>query len=451
MKKEEQKQHIGIIGGGAAGVMTAILLARKGFFVTVLEKNDKIGKKLLITGNGRCNLTNRYASEDHYFSRSLNLTGEILKRFPVETTLDTFESMGISVRELENGKMYPYSLEAKTVVKAFLYEMEHLGIRVIYSANVKKIEKQNKWLVTYERKSEEKVIKDSDAKRQAASRKAKTADKNNPPRDVQIENLRFDKIVLCTGGMSYAVSGSDGSGYELAKKHGHTLLAPIPAIVQLVMNEKQFPYYKHLQGTKTEAQIALYCGSKRLRSERGELLFAAYGVSGPPILLLSTAAAYAQGKPLTLRVNFFPEMEERELVDFLKEKMDRVPYYTIEHLLEMFLPNRLIGVLLKQCHISANVLAEDIKNGEFQKILRFLTCLQLEVDKPYQWQQAQVTAGGISCREVSADTLESKKAEGLFFAGEVLDIDGDCGGFNLQWAWSSAMTVAEAIEKGVNV
>ena len=228
------------------------------------------------------------------------------------------------------------------------------------------------------------------------------------------------------------------------------MIPPRPAIVQLVMREKSFPYYKHLQGTKTEAALTL-CDSQNqvLRRERGEFLFTAYGVSGPPVLLLSTTAAYAwaEGKRLKLAVNFLPEMEKEEVSRFVREKLKTLPYFSVERLLEMFLPNRLVGVLLKHTDIPAGKTAAEISEKEQHKIVSFLTELELEAEKPYQWQQAQVTAGGISCREVDAATLESKKAAGLYLIGEILDVDGDCGGFNLQWAWSSAMAAAAAISQ----
>ncbi len=435
MGKKTENHRIGIIGGGAAGLMTAVLLARQGFAVTILEKNDKLGKKLLITGNGRCNLTNRRAGAEHYFSRTANLAGDVLQRFPVERALAIFESLGISTKELENGKLYPYSLEAKTVVKAFLYEIEYLGIEVIYGARVVELERREGWTARYEQKLAAETVAEG------------KASKERLKQSKSLKSRTFQDIVLCTGGMSYAVSGSDGSGYDLAKKLGHSLVSPIPAIVQLVMREKQFPYYKHLQGTKIEAAISLLTGTELLRRERGELLFTAYGVSGPPVLLLSTAAAYAlaEKKKLRLEINFFPEMTKEEVKEFLWTKLRAVPYFSIEHLMEMVLPNRLIGVLLKVVDLPVEKQAGELSRQELDRVVAFLTALQLEVDKPYQWQQAQVTAGGISCKEVAADTLESKRAAGLYFAGEILDIDGDCGGFNLQWAWSSAMAVAEAI------
>ena len=443
MSKERSKEKIGIIGGGAAGLLAAVLLARAGFAVTILEKNDKIGKKLLITGNGRCNLSNRRAAAEHYFSRSGNLAGEILRRFSVEKTLTLFDSLGITARELEDGKLYPYSLEAKTVVKAFLYQIEYLGIEVIYGAQVTSLRKQENWQVFYRQK---------DVTEKNSSDKNKAGKEKIPKKQGLSEqkSRSFQEIILCTGGMSYAVSGSDGQGYELAKQLGHSLVSPQPAIVQLVMQEKSFPYYKHLQGTKTEAAIAL-CDAQNqlLRSERGELLFTAYGVSGPPVLLLSTTAAYAwaAGKRLKLKIDFLPEMKKDEVRRFLQEKRKTLPYFSMERLLEMFLPNRLVGVLLKHSHILPAKTAAELSEQEEQRIVSFLTELTLEVEKPYQWQQAQVTAGGISCREVDAMTLESKKAAGLYLIGEVLDVDGDCGGFNLQWAWSSAMAAAEAISR----
>lgn len=439
MNKQKSQTRVGIIGGGAAGLMTAVLLARQGIAVTILEKNDKIGKKLLVTGNGRCNLSNRQAQAKNYFSRSQNLAPDILNRFPVEAALETFASMGIAVKELDKGKLYPYSLEAKTVVKAFLYELAYLGVTLIYQANVTKIQRQDsgQWLVSYDQK------KENPGPQQASPHRKK-------PKLVTYDRkqVSFSHLVLASGGMSYGVSGSDGSGYDLAKQVGHSLIQPIPAIVQLVMDDKQFPHYKHLQGTKTQAHIKLYAKDQVLREEEGEVLFTAYGLSGPPILLLSTGVAYGQGQPLSLSLNFFPEMTEPVLARFLDEKIGAVPYYSLEHLLEMFLPNRLVGVLLKECQLEKDQAVGRLTGGAKEKILNFLSKLELKIDKPYQWQQAQVTAGGISCREVDPHRLESKKSRGLYFVGEVLDIDGDCGGFNLQWAWSSAMAVAEAIGKG---
>lgn len=444
---KQKTERIAIIGGGASGLMTAVLLARKGFYVTIIEQKDKIGKKLLTTGNGRCNITNRLAEPKHYFSRTDNLMNYLLKEFPVAKALDFFESIGITTKELEKGKLYPYSLEAKSVVKAFLYELEYWGVPVLYNTRVTKLEKQEKWLVKAEQKVEETENK------QGKSGKEEKADKAGKKASAKTKNhsLSFDKVVLCAGGMSYAVSGSDGSGFELAKKLGHTIIPPMPAIVQLVMNEKQFPYYKHLSGTKTEARVKLLDKNtqKVLREEEEEFLFTSYGVSGPAVLLLSSNVAYAQAnrQKLELAVNFFPEKNKEELAEFLKNKIEQVPYFTIEQVLEMMMPNRLIAVMLKQLKIEPAKRADEVAVAEIGEILRFLTDLRLEVVSAYQWQQAQVTAGGVSCLEVSGSTLESKKAKGLYFAGEVLDMDGDCGGFNLQWAWTSAMAVAAAIGK----
>ncbi|RRD93931.1 aminoacetone oxidase family FAD-binding enzyme [Clostridiales bacterium COT073_COT-073] len=437
--------RIAIIGGGASGLMTAVLLARQGFSVTIIEQKDKIGKKLLTTGNGRCNISNRLAESRHYFSRTDNLMAYLLSEFPVTKALAFFESIGITVKELEKGKLYPYSLEAKSVVKAFLYELEYLGVPVLYQTKVTKLEKREKWLVKAEQKVEEAESKGVNEGRNPKTAKdgKKTSDKTKSL------SLSFDQVILCSGGMSYAVSGSDGSGYELARKLGHTIIKPMPAIVQLVMNEKQFPYYKHLSGTKTEARVRLLDKTSKqiIRQEEEEFLFTSYGVSGPAVLLLSTNVAYAQAnhQKLELSVNFFPEKTKEELAEFLLDKIEKVPHFTIEQIMEMMVPNRLIGVLLKLAQIESAKPAEEVRMPELKRLLDLLTDLRLEVVSAYQWQQAQVTAGGVSCLEVCPKTLESRKAKGLYLAGEVLDIDGDCGGFNLQWAWTSAMAVAKAI------
>lgn len=440
-----KNKKIAIIGAGASGLMSAVLLARLGFNVVLLEKNDKIGKKLLTTGNGRCNITNIGANSEHYFSRSKNISGDILSKYGVGESLKIFESLGISTLQLENGKLYPYSLEAKSVVKAFLYEIEHLNIEILYGTNVKSIKKSDFWTISYELKI---PVEEGAGKKSEVKKGSEKSEKKKRQFQYIKRELRCDTVILCTGGMSYASSGSDGSGYELAKSLGHALIKPIPAIVQLVMDENKFPHFKHLSGTKTQARLHLSDGKDVIRIEEGELLFTSYGLSGPPILLLSSNVAQElpKGKSLSIHINFFPEMKYFELKEFLQKKLQKLHHLSIEHLLELFLPNRLISVLLKYTDITGTKLSGEINEKELKRILEFLTDLKLDVIRPYLWEQAQVTSGGISCKEVNPQTLASKKSDGLYFAGEILDIDGDCGGYNLQWAWSSAMCVAEAVK-----
>lgn len=407
------KKKVIIIGGGMSGLVSAILLARGGSKVILLEKNDKIGKKILTTGNGRCNLANRYVTKENYHSRTLNLFEPVYGAFPLEKTIAFFQSIGIEILELEEGKLYPYSLQASSVVKAFLMELEHLGVEVRYSVQIESIEFTNKF-------------------------KVMTGE----------GTIYGNALIVATGGKSYANLGTTGDGYTIAKDFGHSVVTPYPSIVQL---KTKGLYNKTLKGVKVDALVRLIEGTSKhvLREEFGEVLFTDYGLSGPPILQLSTLVYPALlNRVLSVQIDFFPKQSEKDLDYFLCTRFKKFSYRSVHEALNGWIHQRLILPLLKLSKIDPEKKAANLTRSEREALVRTLKHYEEDVEDTYLWSQAQVTKGGVSCLEVDPKTLESLVQNSLFFCGEVLDMDGDCGGFNLQWAISSGACVAEHLLEG---
>lgn len=407
------KKKVLIIGAGMAGLISGIQLAKNNHKVTIFERNNRIGKKLLVTGNGRCNLTNKHVSKEHYHSESLNIFEPIYAQFDIEASKELLESLGLDLVELDEGKFYPMSLQAKSVITSLLLECERLGIEIVYNARITKVEAGDKY-------------------------------------KIQIEDKVYygTQLIIATGGKSYSDSGSSGDGYTLGKSLGHTIKATYPSIVQLQTNGK---FNKALKGLKYYSEGTLYelLGNtkKVIRVERGEVLFTDYGLSGPVILQLSTMVEpkLSQGANLHVSLDFVPNMSVDDLDEFLMKRLHKLSYRGIQDTLNGFINQRLIIPLLKYSDIELEKKAGDISKVERTRLVNAMKHFDEKIESTYLWNQAQVTKGGINCLEINEDSLESKLKENLYFVGEVLDLDGDCGGYNLQWAISSGAVVAEHI------
>ena len=402
------KKKILIIGGGMAGMVSAIIAAEGGAKVTLLERNDKIGKKLLVTGNGRCNLSNKNVNPSKYHTATANIFEAVYNQFDLEATKDFMASIGIDLIELEDGKLYPQSLQALSVVKALLYRADEVGVDIYYNHRVLEIEYTDKFRVS-------------------------------------TENQKFygDYLIIATGGKSYAASGSSGDGYALARSFGHHVIEPMPSIVQLVTNNA---YNKSLKGLKVEARTKLVRTQTKevLREESGEVLFTEYGLSGPTILQLSTLVApllYKKEK-LSIYIDFFPKMTIENIDSILMKRFHQFPARQIEQVLNGFIHQRLIIPILKYSQVNHTKQAANVTKEERLYLANALKNYMHPVEDTYLWNQAQVTKGGINCNEVDPLSLMSLLRKNLYFAGEVLDIDGDCGGYNLQWAISSGGAAA---------
>lgn len=399
----EKKRQVIVVGGGAAGMITAISACRLGADVTILERNPRVGKKILATGNGRCNFTNINADVTYYHGNNPKFTYSALSNFTVDDTIRFFEKLGIAHKVEDFGKVFPMSDQASSILDVFLYELNQLGVNIVCDADVKDIRKNGKFLIGLE---DGKVYKG-------------------------------DRVIITTGGKAMPSSGSDGSGYDLAAKLGHTIIDIFPALVQLKL---EGPFFKHLDGVKLVGIAEIIHNNKSVAKDRGDILFTNYGVSGPPILQISRKAGELlnAGQEAYLKTTIMDMMLKDELRTFLKKRWQINSSKPLDFSLVGLINKRLIPVVLMEADIDdAGRPVASLSAKEQERIIDILTDWRFKIRGTRSWPSAQVTAGGVDTREINQDTMESKLVEGLFFAGEIIDIDGQCGGFNLQWAWSS--------------
>jgi predicted Rossmann fold flavoprotein len=408
------KHEVIIVGGGAAGIMSAILAKDMGIDIAILEGNDRIGKKILTTGNGRCNITNKYAEGSRYHSDNAGFYELALTSFTAKDTVDFFSSIGLPLITLEEGKMYPMSLQASSVLDVMRLALSDRDIPVYTNSKVKVLKQLKKGF------------------------KLETSEG---------EFYECNKVLLTCGGKSLASTGSDGSGFSLAKSLGHKVINPIPALVQLKLDYKNL---KALSGVKFNGIAEIYVNDKLERREYGEVLFTDYGISGPPILQLSRSASYAlsKNKKVTMKVNMMYTMKVEELENFLETHFVLFSHRSLHDAFIGVVNKKLIPIILKEAGITdIHKPCSDIEYREKRNLYKLLTSWEFKVTDTNGFTNSQVTAGGIDTAEVDAETMESNLIKNLYFAGEILDVDGDCGGFNLQWAWSSAYAAAKALSR----
>lgn len=403
------RKRIIVIGAGAAGMMAAISANLNGAEVILLERNDRVGKKLLATGNGRCNYTNKNLSIKNYHGENPKFAYSGLSQFNVDTTIDFLETLGISPSMADNGKVFPLSYQSSSMVDVLKYEIESKKIQLITDAYVSDIKKDgNKYKV---------ILKDK-------------------------KIFQGDRVIIATGGMALPNSGSDGNGYELCKKIGHSIIEPFPGLVQLKLDGNDF---KALDGTKFVGKAELYVDNKMLINDSGDILFTSYGISGPPILNLSRTAIYNlnRKKKVEIRISIIHHMALEELYEYLVYRFSLMGNKTVEIALIGFINKKLIKPILKNIEINRDKNSADLSKEEIRKLAEILNSWAFPVIGSQPWANAQITAGGINTEEVNNKTLESKITKGIYIVGELLDIDGDCGGYNLQWAWSSGYLAGE--------
>lgn len=391
-----------VVGGGAAGMMAAISARNHGADVTILERNNRVGKKILATGNGRCNYTNVNLSIENYHGNNPKFAYSCLSKFGVDKTLDFFEQLGITPAIEDNGKVFPLSYQSSSVLDVLRFELEELGIEVITDGFVVDIKKDKRFVLTLE-----------DGRK-----------------------VYGDRVILATGGNAAPNTGSDGNGYTLAENMGHSIVGVFPGLVQLKLEGNIF---KQVDGVKFVGTVGLYNGNQLIKEDSGDILFTNYGISGPPILQLSrTALKYLKdNEDVELKVSIIHRKTEEELYDYLIYRFGFMAKKTIERGLIGLINKRLILPILKELGIDKNKQIANLSNDEVSKLSKILTDWRFKVSGSKSFKDAQVTAGGVDTDEIDNSTMESKLVKGLYFAGEIIDIDGDCGGFNLQWAWSS--------------
>ncbi|WP_326512213.1 NAD(P)/FAD-dependent oxidoreductase [Clostridium intestinale] len=405
-----------VVGGGASGLMSAILLKDFGLDVAIVEGTDRVGKKILTTGNGRCNISNNNIDYPFsgYYSDTENFFIEALNKFSVEDTLNFFSFLGLPIVELEKGKLYPQSLQASSVVDIFRLALEDRKIPVYNSCKIKSIHKRKKFILSTD--------------------------------NADLSEFSCDKLILSCGGKSAEKTGSDGSGYKLAKELGHSIIKPLPAIVQLKLN---YPSLKALSGIKFDALASILVDDIVIRSDFGEVLFTDYGISGPPILQLSHIASKSleNDKKVSVVVDLFPNKSKEDIENFIYGHFSMFSHRKVIDSLIGVLNKKLIPIFLKEAKVNdLHKPVYDLTWSEKSNIISLMKKWQFSCVGTNGFNNAQVTSGGINTSEVNSSTLESKIIDNLYFTGEILDVHGDCGGFNLQWAWSSAYTVATALK-----
>ncbi|MBF1336498.1 MAG: NAD(P)/FAD-dependent oxidoreductase [Leptotrichia sp.] len=400
------KTEIAVIGGGASGLMAAITAKKSGKEVIILERKDRILKKVLITGNGRCNITNVNANISNYFGKNISSVENILNKFTPQNTMDFFNELGIVCNEENRGKVYPLSGQASSVVDALRFEAERLGIKIETEFYVRKIEKDGFKFRIY---SEDR------------------------------KKIEAGRVILAAGGQSYPELGSNGSGFELAKELGHSVTKLSPSIVQLKTEKHQV---KGLQGIKTDVAVTAYGDNKKICTYDGELLFTDYGISGNVVFNISFVMPLY--KNVEFEIDFMEKFDYNELYEMLKERKRILSHLTMENYFNGMINKKLGQFLSKVSGIEKlSKPVKDLNDSDIRKLCTVLKKYRVKILETTGFKNAQVTAGGVSLDEVNAETLESKIVKGLYFSGEVLDVYGECGGFNLQWAWASGYIAGE--------
>lgn len=402
-------QEIVVIGGGASGLVSAIMAARKGKKVTILEKNNICGKKILVTGNGRCNYFNEDQSIKHYRSNDKELLKEIITKKNQEKVLQFFKEIGIEPK-IKNGYYYPFSNQAVSIQNALLTEIKNLNIEIRNEVEVRKIKKQNDKFI---------IMTDK-------------------------ESIEANKIIISTGSKSAPKTGSDGSGYKICQELGHTIIEPLPALVQLKGKEK---YFKEWNGIRADVVISLYEDNKEIAKEIGEIQLTDYGISGICVMNLSgrVARGLYTGKDEYVKINFLSNLNintVQECISFIDKRNKVMKNRTISELLEGIINYKLLNVLLKNLKDKQ---WNEVSAKDKEKIAESLVELKVNIIGTNSFDKSQVCSGGIPLKEIDVNTMESKLVNGLYIIGELLDCDGDCGGYNLTWAWITGIIAGEEI------
>lgn len=390
-----------VIGGGASGMTAAVNAALNGASVCVIEHNDRVGRKLLSTGNGKCNLTNMNISREYYDSSSQCDFYRVIRDFMPSDLIAFMESIGIYTRD-KAGYVYPFSEQASSVLDGLRAEMQRLGVASELSACVKSCRKagDNFEVITGTRK------------------------------------YICQRLILAAGSKAAPKTGSDGSGYKLAEAFGHKIVKVIPSLVQL---KCRGDFFKELHGVRTEAKLTLTADGRNVCTERGELQLTDYGISGIPVFQLSGRTKRlidAGGKPV-IHIDFCPDNTKEELDGMLNSMLTRNKETGLTAALSGLLNKKLANVVVKECALRPSAGCKETDKNVIRRIAAKIKRFTVTPYDTNGFENAQVCGGGVSLDGIDLTTMESRKIKGLYFAGEILDVDGKCGGYNLHWAFAS--------------
>lgn len=407
---------VAVIGGGASGLACAVELLRSvndkdEVKVTLIEKLPRVGKKLLVTGNGRCNLTNMNASESGYRGDT-DFAEYALKTITPEKNIEFFNSLGLYTRTEDEGRVYPLSNQASSVLDSLRFECNCLGVEALCDYRAVHL---------------------------------KTVDTGVTQKIIVNNRDRFDYVVVACGGKAAKVHGTDGDSYELLKMLGHKITPIAPALVSLNCDE----FTKALKGVRSICKMDLIIDGEKTHENYGEVQFTDYGLSGIPIMQLSRFVSMSPSNDIYINLDVTPDFTEDEIQQYL---FNRREFGTglCENVLIGLMNKQLCITLLKECSIAPNGKIFEMSDNDIFKLTKICKCWKIRIKNSRSFDYAQVTAGGADCSQFDPQTMESKLVKNLFCCGEALNIDGDCGGYNLQWAWSSGRLAGQTIAERIN-
>ncbi len=400
-----------ILGGGASGMMAALTAADRGCRVILVERQSRVGRKLLATGNGRCNLTNLHAAPEHYHGGDETFCRPALEAFGPGAALDFFADLGLLTVAEPSGRVYPFSDQANSVLDVLRFALEQRGVELHTGCEVKKIwKRRDGWLL-------------------------KTTG----------GDFTGDKLIVAAGGMAGGKLGGTDLGYRLLEDLGHHRTTLAPVLVQLVTEGTMT---RALKGVRAQGRVTVRRGRETLAESTGEIQFTETGVSGPAVFEVSRAAATGCSG-LTIVLNLLPQWSEEQVCAQLSRRLTAFPDRPAEDLLTGMLHNRLGKTLVKAAGIAAETPLSSLDDRAVERLATCIGTLTLTLTGTQGMDNAQVTAGGMETSEFDPNTLESRLHPGLYACGEVLDVDGDCGGYNLQWAWASGRLAGLSAAKEV--
>ena len=392
---------IAVVGGGASGIMAAINAAKGGATVTLFEATSRIGNKILLTGNGKCNFSNLYPDETSYYCNDKTFIEKTFDKFSAAACKLFFEDLGMLVKD-KNGYLYPLGEQASIVLDILRLALKRYSVCIKTDMKIIRVQKQRKDFILITENGEE---------------------------------YTFDKVIVSTGGRSYPKTGSDGNGYKLAKKMGHHIFPTVPALVQLVGCDD---YYKWIAGVRSDGVATLYVDETEVRFERGEIQFTDYGISGIPVFQLSRLAAYGllDKKNVKIVVDVMPDFDIEQLKEMLKKRAGIHKTSTLEEFMCGLSNKKLCLWAIKKAGFKGYEKIDEIPYKQVFELVLQLKNMVFHITDTKGYDTAQVTAGGVLTEELD-ENMQSKLVDGLYFVGEMVDVDGVCGGFNLQWAFAS--------------
>lgn len=399
---------VAVIGGGASGMMAAVTAASEGARVILLEHKDRIGKKILSTGNGRCNFTNIHQELICYHSEDPLFPWEVVERFNAQAVISFFFQLGVYSKN-RNGYIYPNSDQASAVLDAFRMELDRLKVEIRTGVECREIRPGKKGFT---------VLTDQ-------------------------EPVRADRVILCAGSKAAPTTGSDGSGYDLAKMLGHRILPVLPALTALKCEEK---FFKSIAGVRANGSVSIWSGGECIAKDTGEIQLTDYGISGIPVFQVSRYASKLlyEKKETDAVLDFMPDFTKEQTNAFLRARAKTRPDKSAEMFLIGLFHKKLCDLWIRLSEIPRQRKAGELTEDEIARLTSLIKEFRVRVRETNPYDKAQVCCGGVDTREVNPETLESVYVPGVYFAGEILDVDGMCGGYNLTFAWASGYVAGKA-------